>query len=328
MFRALPFYGVCSVLLLLVACSGAPSSATKDKAGFYSYVDAQGNLITVPKKVPASPANQPSNSPSVPKGTSSATSASEPRFSPKNVATNPNELWAADEQQYMSSDEFDTLLESKERERFVSYPDEFGRVTTRQVDMVAAREAASDQQAIDEISAEQALESVEISTQWSEVRADCCVEALKAARPLKVGKEVVVSFTQPPRLGVELGKRHPAKAFEIVGGAVTLQLQSWYRNGYAYPQILFLDDKGMPLARVDQMFTRFREKTWSSQPYLIGEIPVEPGAKWVVLFLEYAHLGVAGKIEQDKALLRFDEADKLLAIDGELVIRATSGSFE
>lgn len=324
MFRALPCYGVCSMLLVLAACSGVPNSATKDKAGFYSYVDAQGNLITVPK-TSSSPTDQSSDSPSILKN---ASSASEPKFSSENVATNPNELWAADEQQYMPSDEFDSLLESKERERFVSYPDEFGRVTTRQVDMVAAREAASEKHTVDDESDEQSLESVEISTQWSEVRADCCVEALKAARPVKIGKDVAVSFSQSPRQGVELGARHPAKAFELGEGAITLQLQSWFRNGYAYPQILFLDDKGIPLARVDQMFTRFKEKTWSSQSYLIGEIPVEPNTKWVVLFLEYAHLDEAGKIVQDKGLLRFGDADKALAINGELVIRATNGTFE
>ncbi|MDF1780451.1 MAG: hypothetical protein P1U67_04065 [Alcanivoracaceae bacterium] len=327
MFRALPFYGVCSVLLLLAACSGAPSSTTKDKAGFYSYVDAQGNLITVPK-APAESANQSNISPTKSRSASGLGGAFEGAFSPENAATNPNELWAADEQQYMTSDDFDALLEKKERERFVSYPDEFGRVTTRQVDMVAAREAASERSAFDDESDEQALESVELSTQWSEVRADCCVRALTNAQVLKVGQDLAVGFAQAPRQSVELASRHPAKAFEVADDAVTLQLQSWYRDGYAYPQILFLDDKGMPLARVDQMFTRFKEKTWSSQSYLIGEIPVEPGAKWVVLFLEYAHLDDVGKIVQDKALLRFGDEDKGLAIRGELVIRATNGTFE
>ena len=74
MFRALPCYGVCSMLLVLAACSGVPNSATKDKAGFYSYVDAQGNLITVPK-TSSSPTDQSSDSPSILKN---ASSASEP----------------------------------------------------------------------------------------------------------------------------------------------------------------------------------------------------------------------------------------------------------
>lgn len=326
MFRALPFYGVCSALLLLAACSGAPSSTTKDKAGFYSYVDAQGNIITVPKASTES-ANNANTSPSKSKGAPGLTSGSEGAFSPANAATNPNELWAADEQQYMPSDEFDALLEKKDRERFVSYPDEFGRVTTRQVDMVAAREEASEKSALDDESDEQALESVEVSTQWSEMRADCCLKALTNAQPLQVGQDIAVGFAQAPRQSVEFASRHPAKAFQMDNNAVTLQLQSWYREGYAYPQILFLDDKGMPLARVDQMFTRFKEKTWSSQSYLIGEIPVEPGAKWVVLFLEYAHVDATGKIVQDKALLRFGSEDKALAIRGELVIRVTNGTF-
>ncbi|MDX5327563.1 MAG: hypothetical protein LPK06_02070, partial [Marinobacter sp.] len=111
------------VLIGLLALIASCASDRPSSGGFYSYVDAQGNLITVPREAAAPP---------------------EAERRPAEAAGEAQSLDPAElEQQseYATDEEVQARLEKRERDRFVSYVDASGYRVTEPVDVVAAREA-------------------------------------------------------------------------------------------------------------------------------------------------------------------------------------------
>jgi hypothetical protein len=333
---------LCAALFILGACT---SASTDPKGAFYSYVDAQGNMVTVSRDIQPDEGlvenNSPRTSEKAPlqkalsvetanqeQGEAIDTSADFERGveSPR-YASNPNELWSLDDDSYITSDEFEDEATRKQRERFVSYPDETGRLVTHEVDMVEAKQAARASKEAGHDRGEHRLPEIDSITRWTSIGVACCQKILSSVATLTDGDEKPVNVMARPRGSIVIERTHPAQAFRLDESVALIQLQSWKKKGYLYPQALFLDENGLPLARVTQIFTRQKEQTWAAQPYLIGEIPVEPKAKWLVLFLNYAHLDSEGVAIQDKGLLRFNDVELPLTIRGELVVRATSGAF-
>lgn len=317
----------------LFVCAGC-SSASADKAGFYSYVDAQGNVVTVSRDARGAAVAEPkiavgadATKGDAAKIDTSKASASDDVAGSARYASNPNELWSLDDESYMTSDDFESEVTRKLRDRFVSYPDETGRVATYQVDMAAAQEVAEDRRGAAQDLGEDVLPEARVVTRWTNISADCCQMVLANAATLAAGEEKPVNVAARPRGGIDIEGWHPARAFRLDPSIKMIQLQSWKKKGYLYPQALFLDKDGTPLARVAQIFTRKKAQTWAAQPYLIGELPMEPGAEWLVLFLDYAQITEQGVISQDKSYLKFENEEMPLATRGELVVRATSGVF-
>lgn len=326
----------CWLLFVNIGCSNASAG----RGGFYSYVDAQGNAVTVSAPANVAEDNKSDDTDkhaqtsvdvegdeeaaSEVNNTLSDVAAKPPEIS---YASSPDELWAQDDEGYVTSDDFEREAKRKQQERFVSYPDEAGRLVTREVDMLAAKQASEVRKEVAHDQGEDVLPDVGAVTSWTTINSDCCQSVLVAAAALTDGDEKTVNVMTRPRGSIVVDQQHPATAFRLDSSLQFLQLQSWKKKGYLYPQALFLDANGIPMSRVAQIFTRKKEQTWAAQPYLIGEIPIEPGATWLVLFLDYAQVEGSGKISQNQDYLMFDDFEVPLVLRGELVIRATNGVF-
>lgn len=321
-WRRFTWLSLCIALFVCAGCSNTPAGAGGQKGGFYSYVDAQGNAVTVSRDTRSGGTAGDDSIETDSTPASVEATASSPRY-----ASNPNELWSLEDESYITSDDFESEETRKQRERFVSYPDETGQLVTHPVDMVAARNAAEGRKEAAQDPGEDVLPEPRVVTRWTSIGADCCQQILADATTLADGDEKPVNVVARPRGSIVIEERHPARAFRLNSSVSMIQVQSWNKKGYLYPQALFLDENGIPLARVAQIFTRKKAQTWAAQPYLVGEMPVEPGAKWLVLFLNYAQINPQGAISQDQGYLTFDDVEVPLAIRAELVVRATSGVF-
>jgi len=183
---------------------------------------------------------------------------------------------------YRPSEEIDQELEDKERDRFITYVDESGQLTSRPVDMVAEREA------LDRVEPEYAevAESGFLET-YRTIRQDCCQHLLEEAVELAPGAEILVTFDQdsPVMLGDEPLK---AMALTLNKNVTTLDLKAFIRKqDYVAAQLLWLDEAGRPLLLIDQPFSRKYPETWYRYGYLQGTLPREPGQRHLVVFLPY-----------------------------------------
>lgn len=294
------------VLIGLLALIASCTSNRPSSGGFYSYVDAQGNLVTVPREVsePTQGAEQPSQE--------AATGA-------------PQSLDAAElEQQseYATDEEVQARLEKLERDRFVSYTDVSGYRVTEPVDVVAAREAEAAAPKGYEVLQPEAAGFIE---RVEGVPERCCVEPLDQAQTLEPGRELLVSF-DPPWDWVSMPTRHPAAAIRLEPGIAALRFQTFLSGrGYLHPQAALLDEAGTPILLIDNLFSRRYAETWARLGYLEGEIPLEPDAVWLVLYLGYAGESGAGRPEVLPGEYYWAEPSSALALQGELVVRALRG---
>lgn len=288
---------IIGLFALIASCSNnRPSSG-----GFYSYVDAQGNLITVPREGPENAEEQ------------SQVDEVEPLDS------------ASLEQQaeYATDEEVQARLEKSERDRFVSYTDTSGYRVTEPVDVIAAREA--------EASAPKGYEVIQPGVTGFIERVEgvperCCIEPLDQAQTLKPGQELLVSFDAPWDW-VSMPARHPAAAIRLQPGIAALRFQTFLGGrGYLHPQAVFMNEAGTPILLIDNLFSRRYAETWARLGYLEGDIPVESGAVWLVLYLGYAGESGAGRPEVLPGEYYWAEPSPPLALQGEMVVRALRGS--
>lgn len=291
------------LLALITSCaSDRPSSG-----GFYSYVDAQGNLITVPREAGAPPA------------------AAEPPAQ-QTAAGEAQSMDAAElEQQteYATDEEVQARLEKRERDRFVSYTDASGYRVTEPVDVVAAREAEAAAPKGYELLQPEAAGFIE---RVEGVPERCCVEPLDQAQTLEPGRELLVSF-DAPWYWVSMPTRHPAAAIRLQPGIAALRFQTFLSGrGYLHPQAALLNEEGTPILLIDNLFSRRYAETWARLGYLEGEIPLEDGAVWLVLYLGYAGESGTGRPELLPGEYYWAEPSSPLALKGELVVRALRGS--
>lgn len=291
------------LLALITSCAtDRPSSG-----GFYSYVDAQGNLITVPREVTGQPQDE----------------AGEPPEEAVTSDPQPLDSAALEEQsEYATDEEVEARLEKRERDRFVSYTDASGYRVTEPVDVVAAREA--------DAAAPKGYEVIQpggggFIERVEGVPERCCVEPLDQAQTIKPGQELLVSF-DAPWYWVSMPTRHPAAAIRLEPGISVLRFQTFLGGrGYLHPQAAFLNEAGTPILLIDNLFSRRYAETWARLGYLEGEIPIESGAVWLVLYLGYAGESGAGRPEVVPGEYYWAEPSPPLALQGELVVRALRG---
>lgn len=318
---------ICAVLA--AGCTTAPD----DGAGFYTWVDAQGNLVTVAREpqaaesagaAVASAAETGGAETGVPStatsenGQSSEAANSAPDVT-ESVASTPDELWQAGDDAYLPESEIMARLEQRERERFISYTDESGRLVTEPLDMAAVRESAATR---DRGYEELAQDETSFTTGAIRINAGCCRAVLDEASLLGAGDEARLDFVPLLARTVQLAAAHPAAAYRLGEGVSSVQLQSWIaKGGYVHPQLLFVGADGVPLLLVDNVFSRRYRESFFSWPSLSGEVPVAPGAAWVVVFLPYVAVEEGRFVVLDVPVAG-REQDLGLRIGPDSVIRA------
>lgn len=306
--------------LFMGACMLTGCSSSGDRAGgeFYSYVDAQGNVVMVAPEPNAAPAPAaPDSLAPVTEGELSSTAGQ-----PADPASTPDQLWGAPDEAYLSSDQIEQRIQQRDRERFVSYPDEQGRLTAVGVDMVAARELAVAQRAEREQGGSPlVLPDVGVRTGWSEIPLDCCVAVLEQAAELEDDEEKRVRFS--PASAILLDQLRPARAFRLAPGMTSLIVQSWDQQGYQWPGLVFLDASGRPLEVVDNLFTRVQAENWHSQASVSGTVDITRGSAWAVLYLGYARSD-GEAIVMDQTRIELGEQAFVLSVGADTVIRGRS----
>src|SRR5690606_5625621 len=126
----------------------------------------------------------------------------------------------------------------------------------------------------------------------------------------------------PPWEWVTMPARHPAAAIRLDPAVKQLRIQTFLtQRGYLHPQAVFLNRDGEPMLLVDNLFSRHYPQTWYRLAYLEGDVPVEEGAVWMVLYLGYAGEGARGRPELLPGQYYWAEPTSPLALKGELVVR-------
>lgn len=292
-------------LMLLTACGTRPDAGA-GKGKMYSYVDAQGNLVTVER--PAGKAGRGKS----PAGKQSS-------------ADMPGEVEAAaseaDEESYQTAEEVEKKVEAYHRDRFVSYVGPDGEVINRPLDLVAEREARAAQPApYEEVdTSEQYIETI------SRVPADCCRHALEQAVSLAPGNEKELRFGPGEGVSIRLDQPRPAVLLKLDPALGSLVLKSFvHSEAYLSPRLLMLDASGLPVLKVDNLFTRRYAENWHRFGYFEGELPLEAGHAWAVLYLPYG-IREEDRIFTDDSLEGVVEDGARPALEGELVVGGRGG---
>lgn len=330
-------------MLALAGCQTGPSASDgRGEGSFYTYLDADGRLITlerpraagagddVPRAASAERdggdgADDGARAPAIadggrPPSASAGDSAEEDRAEAPllPLASTPDELWRMDDAYYVPDADIESRLAARDRERFVTVHDESGRLVARRVDMLEAREAArarSEAKDYSEIDPAPRLETGEAM-----VPADCCLDGLADAPVLKPGNERALKFAPHAHL-VRLAAAHPATTVRLAPDVTRIRVRSWLVNGgYVHPQLMLVDATGTPLELVESPFGRRYPETWRSHAFLEGELPVPPEAYAVVFFLRYAQ--VEGRDVTLEQGMRWQEPDHVLRREGDVTVTA------
>lgn len=340
--------------LLLSACASRDQQADADK--FYTYIDATGTPVVIARpsandedpmqnadagkaaaqegkgSKPVSAAtetaaeavagteNEATNETAA--GIGSAPAEGDDRLPP--LAQTPDELWAFPDEQYLAVEEIEALISAQDRDRFITYVDETGQRRTEALDLAAVR-STEDVAPEGEEGGEALFPAGEsdgpaiITEGWLEIPADCCQQAIERAAEVADTGEAPLRFSGQHLALIQLDGGRPALALPIPSGTDALRLQSWQARGYLLPQLIFLDSAGMPLVHVAMPFSRYFAETWRSKARLEGRVPVEPGAQWVLFFLDYAR--IEGRTLVQRAdTIRLGDQQFGLALVGEAVV--------
>lgn len=308
-------------LVLLPVIAGCSATPQENDRSFYSWVDPQGNVVSVVRDDGASPSPV-----EAPAGQAEQAGAGDPEpeeslpVRPEQPrATTPAELWQLGLTDYEPEDQVSARLEAQERERFVSYPDESGRVATHPLDMTAVRESRPERSKDYE---ELPAGSMPYIERKATITANCCDAVLDAQASLGVGDQQRLVLRGKAVRFLDIGGLRPAMVFLLEEDVQELELQSWISDsGYVHPQVLFFDSTGKPLLLVDNVFSRRYRETLFAWPSLHGVIPVMPGADRVAIFLPYAALE-DGRLRLSGELVPGQEPGATLTISGDVVIGA------
>lgn len=295
--------GILFCSALLAACS-SESPKSPPEGGFYSYVDAQGNLVTMPRK---DSGQNPSSAPSAKKSAGDSSGGMEEGGV-----------------KYESSQEAEQRIKKQESDRFVTYPGPDGQTVTHPLDLPKERKAAQKAQkenpGYETIQPGKGRNYLETVTR---IKADCCRHLIAGADSLDAGKEQRVKFL-PVSGWVEVGGEHPARVFRLGKGARMLTLQSFVTTGgFVAPGMLFLDKNGTPVLKVANIFQRRYPETWYRYSFYQGKMSCPSDAAYVLLYLPYA-----GRQGKNRAV-RLPETDAspdmpALRLKGDLVLTAMS----
>jgi hypothetical protein len=292
------------VLIGLLALTAACSTNRPEEGGFYSWVDAQGNLVSMPRERAAEPGPV----------------AAEPEPAAAETETPPD----SQEDGFLSAEEAVQLMEERERDRFVVYQDASGYRIVQPVDVVEARRARERELA----ARSQPLEERErpYIERVEGVPADCCADLLGKAVALKPGVELLFGFERGPWQWIRLPELRPAVAVKLAPEVASVRFQTFLLpKGYLHPQALFLNASGEPVLLVDNLFVRRFPETWYRHGWLEGELPVVPDAVWLVMYLGYAAPSATGRPEGVPGEYYWREPSSPLAVQGELVLRGFAG---
>lgn len=304
-------------LVLLPVIAGCSASPQDNDRSFYSWVDPQGNVVSVVRDDGASASPVEAQAGQAERSGSGAPEQAAPVRPEQPRATTPAELWQLDLTDYESEDQVSARLEAQERERFVSYPDESGRVATYPLDMTAVRESRPERNDDYE---ELPAGSMPYIERKATITASCCDAVLDAQSSLGVGDQRRLTFRGKAVRFLDIGGLRPALVFLLEEGVEELELQSWISgSGYVHPQVLFFDSTGKPLLLVDNVFSRRYRETLFAWPSLHGVIPVIPGADRVAIFLPYASLD-DGRLRMSGEQVPGQEPGATLAISGDAVV--------
>jgi hypothetical protein len=301
--KKIPLAAAC---LLLAACT----QNRPEEGGFYSWVDAQGNMVTVPRdQAPAAEA---------------ATQAGQEDGAPASGSAAMSEAELDGEVEYQTDEDVQALIEQRQRDRFVIYRDSSGYQVVQPVDVPAEREAR-EQKKKDLTEPLRAGGQVFIE-RIEGVPANCCQVLLEDATELKVGEEQLVNFVAQPHQWVAMPGRHPGRAVRLDPAVKLVRIQSFLlKTGYIHPQAVFLNEQGVPVLLVDNLFVRRHPESWYRYASLEGEVEVPEGATSLVLYLSYAVPDAAGRPELVPGRYLWAEPDQSLSVNGELLLRGLSG---
>ncbi len=296
--------------VLLAACS----QNRPDQGGFYSWVDAQGNMVTVPRE--KAPAAASEDDPEAEAGRQDDM--------PESGAATLSEAELDGDIEYQTDEDVQNLIEQRERDRFVIYRDSSGYQVVQPVDVPAEREARAQQkQALTQPprgNGQMFIERVE------GVPANCCIAPLEDATVLKPGEEQLVSFVAQPRQWVSMPARHLGRAVRLAPAVKLVRIQSFLlKAGYIHPQAVFLNEAGEPVLLVDNLFVRRHPESWYRYASLEGEVEVPQDAIWLVLYLSYTGPDAGGRPELLPGRYLWAEPDQRLSVNGELLLRGFAG---
>lgn len=282
---------------LLVACSSQPPSGAPDNGGkIYSYVDAQGNLVTG-------------------------------RLAEKQKALPEKEQQAMDEGGiYLTPEEFEAQQAEKDSDRFVTYYNAQGELVRERIDPVAAK--AHHQEMVKqhnykqiEVAAAHMAQERQYQETNTAIREDCCLDIIKYADPLKVGKKDAFRYGPGEYGWITMDQTRPARVYQLDGKEQRLVIQSYKENGhYLHPYLLMLDGQGLPMMAVNNIFQRRYPETWFRYAYVEGSVVLPDDAAWLVIYLPY----VTGSRQEGMRLTGEQpdqpETDVTVSTKGELVI--------
>lgn len=319
MLRFIPL----AAFLLLAACQSTPRGENEDR--FYSYVDAQGNLVTVERDADeqaerddSEPRDQPQDGGSQQesdKTTQEQATEDSPDAGNKDfMEVRPENYQTPGEAEERMREE----VNENEQDRFVTYRGPEGEIITRPLNMKAQREAAEQREQEREPEFERLPEGERYKESTSRVPADCCRHLTEGTPLLEANTNFRLDFDTARTVRLEVER--PARVLRLGPGVGALEIQSYIRDqAYLAPRLLMLDDEGMPVLKVNSLFTRHYPETWARYGYMDGW--VERGSRdfaYVVFYLPYARVGDQG-LELDP---RAPEGggDHRRALSGELAV--------
>lgn len=282
-----------ALVLLCLVTAGCTTSGSR--GGFYTYVDDQGNLVTGELPVSQEVAESPQKSGTL-LSTVETLATTPMDYAPENAAA------------------VDSLPEQEVEERFVTYLDGDGQITRQVIDLDAARRAEAERGPGYDLIEREGAEPVGYIETVTPVGTDCCAGLLAEAATLRPGQEVMLTFNAAQSQQIRVGQQWvPARALKLRREVTDIRLLSFKQHGrYLHPQLLLLDEQGIPVLQVDNVFTRRYPETWARYAYIDGTLPREPGHRYLVVYLGYAGGGLPGLVR---------EVDSELVMDGSVVVR-------
>ena len=286
-------------VLLLAACQSTPRGDNEDR--FYSYVDAQGNLVTVEREAGEQAQrdnNERGDAPEDGGSQQESNKTIQERATGDGSGAGNKDFMDVRPENYQSTGEARQRMREEvnenEKDRFVSYRGPEGEMITRPLNMKAEREAAERREKENRPEFERLPEGERYKEGTSRVPADCCRHLTEGAPVLKADTNFRLDF-DTARV-VRLDAERPARALRLGPGVGPLEVQSYIRDqGYLAPRLLMLDKEGMPVLQVNSLFTRYYAETWARYGYMDGW--VERGSRdfaYVVFYLPYARVGDDG----------------------------------
>lgn len=310
-------------LLAALLCAGLaacqPGARNTDEGRFYSYVDAQGNLVTV-ERAPAKQGEQASSA--------AKSGGAETEMGGEGPPNGGNpEAMEVDPDQYQTPEQATQGLKEKvredERDRFISYRGPEGEIITRPLDLVAEREAAEHKEARKKARAFERLpDSGRYKESTSRVPADCCRHLIEDAGLLERGSNIRLRFKQVRH--VKLDRDRPARVLRLGPEVGALEIRSFIReNQYLAPRLLVLNAEGRPILKINNMFTRYYPENWARYGYMGGRVERSRDFAYLVFYLPYAVMDENGPRLEPDAQKGAGEFKR--ALTGELALTGRRG---